>query len=102
MELGKWENKHSFKTDSDKNPPEMSIFSSDILVNYYLPQMRPAFMIPSLEREWASIFAYQEEQKLSSHIFQENLDDPQAFWDDVLWTDESKELFNRHVSSIQQ
>ncbi len=47
----------------------------------------------------AKATADQKEHKGSSHICQKNLDYPQDFWANILWTDETKvELFGRCVS----
>ncbi|KAK3557302.1 hypothetical protein QTP70_026615 [Hemibagrus guttatus] len=43
--------------------------------------------------------AEQKEHKGSSQFFRKHLDDPQDFWENTLWTDETKiELFGRSVS----
>lgn len=49
------------------------------------------------DREWLKTIANPKKYKGSSHICQKHLHDPKMFWDDVLWTAESKvELFRRY------
>lgn len=52
-------------------------------------------------KKWHPWDSYKDKEEHTdlSHICQKPLDDPQVFWDDVLWNDESKvELIARHSS----
>lgn len=66
--------------------------------------MRSAFLIPPLERDWAKLVSIGELKSgkqlltLRNRVFaKKHLEDTQAFWDDVPWTDELKvEPLRRH------